>query len=89
MQLPERNGAYGVQVCALVLGAVAGVAESLLAARMLTQVWLLPSVTPQVNLEVLKPRKCLVAPFKLKKPLKKNHCKVLLNEPCAATMRTV
>jgi len=67
---------------------VAGVAESFLAARMLTQVWLLPSVTPEVNLKVLKPRKCLVAPFKLKNVIK-NRCKVLLHKPCAATMRTV
>lgn len=66
---------------------VAGVAESFLAARMLTQVWLLPSMTPEVNLKVLKPRKCLVAPFKLKNVIK-NRCKVLLNKPCAATMRT-
>lgn len=55
---------FGIQVCSLMLCPVAGVAESFLAARMLTQVWLLPSMTPEVNLKVLKPRKCLVAPFK-------------------------
>lgn len=39
----------------LVLGTVAGVAESLLAAWVLAQVWLLARVAPQVNLEVLQP----------------------------------
>lgn len=58
---------YSVQVCPLVLGTVTGVAEGFLAAWMLTQVRLLPSMTSEVNLKVLKPRKCLVAPFKLKK----------------------
>ena len=69
---------------------VTGVAEGFLAAWMLTQVRLLPSVTPEVNLKVLKPRKCLVATFKLKKKkVIKNGCKAVLNKPCAATMRTV
>ena len=70
---------------------VTGVAEGFLAAWMLTQVRLLPSMTSEVNLKVLKPRKCLVAPFKLKKKKKviKNGCKAVLNKPCAATMRTV
>lgn len=55
---------FGIQVCSLMLCPVAGVAESFLAAWVLTQVRLLPSVTPEVNLKVLKPRKCLVATFK-------------------------
>lgn len=47
--------AYRVKVGALVLGTVAGVAEGLLAAWVLAQVWLLARVAPQVNLEVLQP----------------------------------
>lgn len=43
---------YSVQVCPLVLGAVAGVAERLLAARVLAKVGLLTRVAPQVNLEI-------------------------------------
>lgn len=39
-----------VQVSALMLGAVAGVAEGLLATRVLAQVRLLPRVAPQVDL---------------------------------------
>lgn len=39
-----------VQVRALMLGAVAGVAEGFLAARVLAQVRLLPRVAPQVDL---------------------------------------
>lgn len=44
--------AHGLQVRALVLGSVAGVAEGLVAAWVLTQVGLLPSVAPQVDLQV-------------------------------------
>lgn len=43
-----------VQVSALMLGAVAGVAESFLAARVLAEVRLLPRVAPQVDLQVLQ-----------------------------------
>lgn len=45
---------FSVKMRPLVLGTVTGVAESLLAARVLAQVWLLPRVAPQMNLEVLK-----------------------------------
>lgn len=58
---------YSVQVCPLVLGSVTGVAESFLAARVLAQVRLLSSVTPQVNLQILQTRKGLITPFKLRK----------------------
>lgn len=51
-------------MCPLVLGTVAGVAESLLAAWVLAQVRLLARVAPQVNLEVLEPGKGLLATFK-------------------------
>lgn len=61
--------AYRVEVGALVLGAVAGVAEGLLTARVLAQVWLLARVTPQVDLEVLQPREGLAAAFKLRERL--------------------
>lgn len=54
-----------VQVGALVLGAVAGVAESLLAAGVLAQVGLLPRVAPQVDLQVLQAGEGLVAALKL------------------------
>lgn len=57
-----------VQVGALVLGAVAGVAESLLAAWMLAQVGLLPRVAPQVDLQVLQAGEGLVAALKLWSP---------------------
>lgn len=43
-----------VQVSALMLGAVAGVAEGFLAARVLAQVRLLSCVAPQVDLQVLQ-----------------------------------
>ncbi len=43
-----------VQVSALMLGAVAGVAESFLAAGVLAQVRLLSCVAPQVDLQVLQ-----------------------------------
>ena len=54
-------------MCPLVLGTVTGIAEGLLAARMLAQVWLLTRVAPQVNLEVLEPGKSLLAAFELQK----------------------
>lgn len=53
--LPGHVGAYRVKVGALMLGAVAGVAERLLTARVLAQVWLLARVAPQVDLEVFQP----------------------------------
>ena len=56
---------YSVQVCALMLGTVAGVAESFLAAGVLAQVGLFPSVTPQVDLQILQTGEGLVAAFKL------------------------
>lgn len=43
-----------VQVSALMLGAVAGVAEGFLAAGVLAQVRLLSCVAPQVDLQVLQ-----------------------------------
>lgn len=61
--------AYRVQMGALVLGAVAGVAEGLLAAWVLAQVRLLTRVAPQVDLEVLQPREGLAAAFKLQERL--------------------
>lgn len=50
---------------ALVLGSVAGVAEGLVAAWVLTQVGLLPRVAPQVDLQVLKAGESLLAALKL------------------------
>lgn len=50
-------------------GAVAGVAEGLLTARVLAQVRLLARVAPQVDLEVLQPREGLAAAFKLRERL--------------------
>lgn len=44
--------AHRLQMRALVLGSVAGVAEGLVAARVLAQVGLLPRVAPQVDLQV-------------------------------------
>lgn len=52
-QDPNR-WAYRVQVGALVLGAVTGVAEGLMAPWVLAQVWLLTRVAPQVDLEVFQ-----------------------------------
>lgn len=43
---------YSVQVCPLVLGTVAGVAEGFLAARVLAKVGLFTRMAPQVNLEI-------------------------------------
>ena len=54
-----------VQVGALVFGAVAGVAEGLLAAGVLAQVGLLPRVAAQVDLQVLQPREGLGAALEL------------------------
>lgn len=51
------------------LGAVTGVAEGLLTARVLAQVWLLARVAPQVDLEVLQPREGLAAALKLQERL--------------------
>ena len=58
---------YSVQMCPLVLGAVTGVTEGLLTARMLAQIRLLACVAPQMNLEIFEPRKGLLATFKLQK----------------------
>ena len=57
--------AYRVEVGALVLGAVTGVAEGLLTAWVLAQVWLLARVAPQVDLEVLQAREGLAAALEL------------------------
>lgn len=57
--------AYRVEVGALVLGPIAGVAEGLLTAWVLAQVRLLARVAPQVDLEVLQSREGLAAAFKL------------------------
>lgn len=45
--------AHCFQMCALVLRSVAGVAEGLVAAWVLTQVGFLPSVAPKVDFQVL------------------------------------
>lgn len=58
-------GAYRVEVGALVLGAVTGVAEGLLTAWVLAQVRLLARVAPQVDLEVLQARESLAAALEL------------------------
>lgn len=58
--IPDR-----VQVGALMLGAIAGVAESFLAAGVLAQVRLLSCVAPQVDLQVLQARERFVAALKL------------------------
>ena len=50
------NG-YGIDVGALVLGAVGAVGEGLAARRVLAQVRFLARMRTQVNLEVLQPRK--------------------------------
>lgn len=49
----------------LVLGAVRGVGEGLVAALVLTHIWLLPSVGPQVCLQVLQARVGFRAALKL------------------------
>lgn len=49
----------------LVLGAVGGVGEGLVAALVLTHVWLLPGVGPQMRLQVLQARVGLRAALKL------------------------
>lgn len=70
---PERFSGLGgkssdrVQVRALVLGPVAGVAESLQTAGVLADVWFLSCVAPQVDLQVFQAGKCLGATLKLKK----------------------
>lgn len=48
----------------MVLGAVARVAESFLAARVLAQIWLFSSVAPQVDLQVFQAGKGLVTALK-------------------------
>lgn len=50
----------------LVFGSVAGVAEGLVASRVLAQVGLLPCVAAQVDLQILQPREGLLAALKLK-----------------------
>lgn len=54
-----------VQVSALMLGPIAGVAESFLAARVLAQVRLLSCVAPQVDLQILQTRKRFVTALEL------------------------
>lgn len=65
LNLENSCHSYSVQMCPLVLGAVAGVTESLLTAWMLAQIRLLTRVTPQVNFKIFEPWKCLLATFKL------------------------
>lgn len=53
--LPSERGGCAThcfQMCALVFGSVAGVAEGLVAAGVLAHVGLLPSVAPQVDFQV-------------------------------------
>lgn len=59
-----------VQVCSLVLGPVAGVAEGLQAAGVLTDVRFLSRVAPQVDFQILQAGKSLGAAFELKKKYK-------------------
>lgn len=47
-------------------GSVAGVAEGLVATRVLAQVGLLPCVAAQVDLQILQPGEGLLAALKLK-----------------------
>ena len=54
-----------VQVCSLVLGPVAGVAEGLKAAGVLANIWFLSRVAPQVDLQVLQTGERLGAALKL------------------------
>lgn len=56
---------HHVNMRALVLGTVAGVAEGFLTARVLTQVRLLTCVTAQVDLQVLQARECFITALKL------------------------
>ena len=65
-----------VQVCALVFGSVAGVAEGLEAAGMLTDIRFLSCVAPQVDLQVLQTRKGLGAALKLTRKNKKFYYNV-------------
>lgn len=55
-------------MCALVFGSVAGVAEGLVAARVLAHVGLLPGVAPQVDFQVFQSRESLLAALKLQHP---------------------
>lgn len=57
---------HSLQVRPLVFGSVAGVAEGLVAARVLAQVGLLPCVAAQVDLQILQPGEGLLAALKLK-----------------------
>jgi hypothetical protein len=52
-----------------VLGTVAGVAEGLLAAWVLAQVWFLACVAPQMDLQVLQTGKGFTAAFELQERL--------------------
>lgn len=59
---------YLIRVCAvLVLGPVRGVRKGLVAAFMFAHIWLLPSVGPEVGLEVLQARICFGAALKLQR----------------------
>lgn len=73
--------AYRVEVGTLVLGTVTGVAEGLLTAWVLAQVWLLARVAPQVDLEVLQPREGLAAAFKLRERLVRGALQPLEGPP--------
>ena len=58
-------GTHGVFVRPLMLGAIGAVGEGLWASGKLAVVRPLPSVRPEMNLQVLSPRKRLVAAFVL------------------------
>lgn len=60
------SASHRVQVSPLVLGAVAGVAEGLLAAGVLAQVRLLSRVAPQVDLQVLQAGERFVTALELR-----------------------
>lgn len=64
-------------MCSLVFGSVTGVAEGLVAPRVLTQVGFLPRVAAQVDLQILQPRERLLAALKLKR-----HQRTVQAAPC-------
>lgn len=65
--------AHRVQMCALVLCSVAGVAEGLEAARVLADVGFLSGVASQVDLQVLQAGERFGAALKLRKKNIKEH----------------
>ena len=59
-KLDWRIGTYGVFVSPLVFGSVGAVGESLGAPGKLAVVWTFARVGPEMNLQILPPRKRLV-----------------------------